>query len=383
MTTANRLRALDGIRGIAALWVVLAHLWHFYYSVHSGFLGWATNWLAYPHFAVDVFIVLSGFCLVLPTLSTEALRGTVGQFYRRRATRILPPLYVSLALSFLLLFLTARYGHRHDPISNSVIAANALLVQDWLPRFNVVNPVMWSVALELKIYLLFPLILLTRRRVGWVVTAVLAAAAGYGTIMLLRLAPGMDLMTLSAACPWYLFLFVMGCSAGYYAHQPSPERFARIAWALAGVSLAATLVMVYMNPVTAESDAVAMSAWPVEDALVGLASAAVLFLVTTDSASVLRRLFGGPFLVAIGTASYSLYLMHLPLLYVARIVINRLNFIPANDPSRLAAVAILGLPLVAAGTLALFWIVERPFLQHRPAERPRELALDAALSPAP
>jgi hypothetical protein len=75
--------------------------------------------------------------------------------------------------------------------------------------------------------------------------------------------------------------------------------------------------------------------------------------------------------------------MHMPLLYISRIVVNRLKFVPANDPSRLAAVALLGLPLVAVGTLIFFWIVERPFLQHRPAEPARELALDAALSPAP
>lgn len=69
------LTVLDGIRGVAALYVVLHHA---YYSVvgESGGMTlpaatrWATVWLTPGHYAVVVFIVLSGYCLMLPLVRT-------------------------------------------------------------------------------------------------------------------------------------------------------------------------------------------------------------------------------------------------------------------------------------------------------------------------
>ena len=96
---------LDGVRGLAALFVVLHHAWlltadHFPIAAETGLLGLLTNWLLYGHLAVDVFIVLSGFCLILPVArSGGALAGGAAGFYRRRARRILPPYFAALTIS--------------------------------------------------------------------------------------------------------------------------------------------------------------------------------------------------------------------------------------------------------------------------------------------
>ena len=97
-----RLIGLDGIRGLAALFVVLHHS---YLMAFPGFPethapAW-TGFLLYGHFAVVVFIVLSGFSLAVSPARNGWRLDSLAKFARRRAWRILPPYWP--ALLFLLL----------------------------------------------------------------------------------------------------------------------------------------------------------------------------------------------------------------------------------------------------------------------------------------
>src|SRR5437868_6523675 len=63
---------LDSLRGIAAVLVVLHHA--HYECPPTGTLGKATGWMREGHFLVTFFIILSGYCLTLPTLASGRLR---------------------------------------------------------------------------------------------------------------------------------------------------------------------------------------------------------------------------------------------------------------------------------------------------------------------
>ena len=83
---------LDGLRGLAALYVVLFHCWLL------AFPGFPRNsgpfwlgWLMYGRLAVVFFLVLSGFSLALSPARKGWQQGGVARFLRRRAWRILPP----------------------------------------------------------------------------------------------------------------------------------------------------------------------------------------------------------------------------------------------------------------------------------------------------
>ncbi|NJM58848.1 MAG: acyltransferase [Synechococcales cyanobacterium RU_4_20] len=108
-----RLHYLDGLRGIAALYVVFSHVWEMQPTELPSLWMSLSKIFQYGSFSVSVFIVLSGYCLMLPVSRSQAgsLSIKFSDFIQRRARRILPPYYAALVLSIavgLLLTLLVR-----------------------------------------------------------------------------------------------------------------------------------------------------------------------------------------------------------------------------------------------------------------------------------
>ena len=103
-----RLNHVDGLRALAALYVVLHHIW-LDGRPEDRAHDWG-SWLRHGHFAVTLFIVLSGYCLMLPVVRGDGtLRGGIVP-YLKRARRILPPYYAALGVTILLS--TFLIGHK-------------------------------------------------------------------------------------------------------------------------------------------------------------------------------------------------------------------------------------------------------------------------------
>src|SRR4051794_4018005 len=112
----GRVEWLDGVRGCAAVYVMLHHIWlaaYPHFPVNSG--PWYLGWLLYGHLGVAVFIVVSGFSLTLqPTRHGMRLPGGARGFGRRRAWRILPAYWAALAYSgIVVILLTSRLNGIH------------------------------------------------------------------------------------------------------------------------------------------------------------------------------------------------------------------------------------------------------------------------------
>jgi peptidoglycan/LPS O-acetylase OafA/YrhL len=137
----------------------------------GGLLLYLSGWLLYGHFAVSVFIVISGFCLMLPVVRGPGrIPGGPLAFLGRRARRILPPYYCALAFSLVLiaLWIGQKTGTHWDisiPVTWQDVVYNLLLVQDVFAGGKV-NHAFWSIAVEWRIYFLFPMFVFLRRRLG-------------------------------------------------------------------------------------------------------------------------------------------------------------------------------------------------------------------------
>jgi peptidoglycan/LPS O-acetylase OafA/YrhL len=308
----TKLLHLDGLRGLAALYVFAVHLYSD--TTHHPLLG--------GQWAVVVFIVLSGYCLTLPVGKDGVLRGGFRGFIARRARRILPAYYAALLLSWTMGF----HASAAAVISHIFLVHN--LSRSWI---YALDGSAWSLATEWQIYFVFALVLLpVLARYGRAMTLV-AALALAGMFFCLD-------DSLLLACPHFLFCFALGMAATWMR----PARWQT------PVSVALFAVVIAVSE--------AMPAWenghiPLMDVAVALCAMLLLAGMARDGLA--SRLFSLRPLVALGAFSYSLYLIHGP------IVLRMVTFAPW--------------PLTVFVVLVLAYIFhlvfERPFLASRPTQR--------------
>ncbi|HEX5546708.1 MAG TPA: acyltransferase family protein, partial [Ktedonobacterales bacterium] len=160
----KEIRALDGLRALAALSIVLFHVMLFLQLEYTPLSQAINHTWYYLSTGVHLFFVLSGFLLFLPyaraMLDGQRLPST-RRFYRRRALRILPAYWVCLAIMVALKFYV-----RHVPFSLGDVTAHIFLIHDSFPQFNRdYDGPFWTLAVEAQFYLLLPLLALV---VSWV-----------------------------------------------------------------------------------------------------------------------------------------------------------------------------------------------------------------------
>lgn len=372
---ALHLAFLDGIRGLAALYVVLHHIWLGTYARDTTSspcsicldAPWWTQWLRWGHLAVVVFIVVSGFSLALAPLKNGfKFPGGFVDYIHRRAVRIVPPYWVALFLSCLVaVYFTGAY-------TGVVVDARAVLAHLFLVN-NVIdsakpNGVFWSIAVEWQIYFLFPLLLLACRwlsiramLIGTVAVVVLvyALATQHERIAsLLGLAPGSlaVLAKLLYLRPHFLALFAFGVAAAHVhvRHADGPQ----LPWATLGTLLTTvTLALLWLVPTaTFERDFF----WI--DLLTGMTAAAVL-AGFAQRRSALSNLLSGSVPGWLGQSSYSLYLIHAPILEI--ILLGVLSHLTLGADARFLLALALITPVCVLAARGFWRVCELPFMRHR------------------
>jgi peptidoglycan/LPS O-acetylase OafA/YrhL len=348
------LAGLDGVRGLAALFVVVNHVFLRAfpgYPVDHAPL-WA-GWFIYGRFAVVVFIVLSGFSLALsPARQGWRLDG-VSRFARRRALRILPPYYAALALSLAVAWLIVPPPGQGMPNGQSVVV-NGLLVQN-LVSAPAPAQSFWSIAVEAQLYVLFPLLLLVVRRWGATVmvatVTLVVATVGILGPHVARL----DVFVIQSP-PDLAALFALGVvSAGIVSASA-----ARRSWPWAGLALAAAAPVLAVIGWRG-------SVWTLDhlfwvDLALGPAVACLLGALATGHPAPLLRLLDARPIRDLGASSYSLYLTHGPIVVVVyeKIVAGRVR---QGVPAFVVSLA-LAVPLTILFARVFASVFETPF-RHR------------------
>ncbi len=361
-TSSHRIEFIDGLRGLAMLWVLGFHHWIFagYAWLQVGQVH-LFNPLEYGYLGVHLFLVISGFCLAWPYCGPTAKtldQLTLKSFLKRRITRLGPAYYVVLIISFLPVVVAALV--RTGTVSSQIwldLTAHLFWVHNLSGEYLAgINAAMWSLGLEFQLYLLFPLFLLVRNRFGLVALVV--------PVVVLQLCYRHAVLPLMVDQEW--------------------TRNASIAWAVPGrmvefVAGIATATLVRSMPMATISSRVRWGAillWmacgaagmtlalkhgkmqPDVDALWGVFFAVSLFL-----GFVLewwRKLLEAKVLIFCGICAYSVYLVHHP-------IGIWLQFHFYQDESypeflRFAVMFVYPLLMIGAGW-SCYRLLERPFMQ--------------------
>lgn len=356
----DRLPFLEGLRGIAALYVVLGHICSMADpSLLAGRVSRAPEWLqtvsgvfAYGHLAVAAFIVLSGFCLQLSLfVAGDGSIHHVGRFFFRRARRILPAYYACLAISLVVAYLvTQRLPGMpfalYLPLTAENIASHVLLIHNLSPEWMYkVNGVLWSIAIEVQLYIFFPLLVLLKRRLGAWTALTLACLAAATLYLAVPNAPKLY--------PWYLALFAFGMMAAQLAYRPNLLRGPRASLAL-GITVLAAVACGFA---VREKMPLYLC-----DALLAVAVCGLIYAGAVAPDRLVIRPFALRPVVALGAFSYSLYLMHHPIQQVVYLAMPKSVVGEAGTFWYLLFVAV---PLILAGTWLFSLAFEKPFLSSR------------------
>jgi peptidoglycan/LPS O-acetylase OafA/YrhL len=370
-TSRPHLAILDGLRGLAAFYVMQYHALAYvlFDNVAIGVAGEIFFLLQQGHFGVVVFIVLSGYCLMLPAAETGRLRGGFRAFVFRRARRILPPYFLVLFLCAILLAVAVGLGVKpaSELLDARAWATHLLLVHNLDPATIIaINGPLWSVASEWQVYFVFPFILLGLWR-RWGNPGVFIGGIAIGVAL------AVVFPSIRAACPWFIGLFAMGMIAATVNFRDRIRPLVRVPFGfLAMACFFGTYGLIRVNPhwVLQQNGEIPPLVAILPDVLVG---AGCMFLILDcvrnqelGRSPVWVRVLSSKFFTTLGLFSYSLYLVHSPIQSGIATLLAK-----GPEPLRLEPVVygILLAVSVVAGAI-FFRFCERPFL-NGPSTVPR------------
>ncbi|HEY2749634.1 MAG TPA: acyltransferase [Polyangia bacterium] len=336
--------SIDTLRGVAVLAVLLCHL-PFSRELGGGmhaagnvsvFPDWLVAVLTRGHAGVNLFLVISGFCIHARFARGE--RASFLAFWRRRMRRLYPPYFVALIGTIGLAIMARRMGIHVDVRPVDLVLLVLLLQNVNGAADRIGNGPFWTLALEEQLYLLYFPLLWMRRRFGWIAT--IAAVA---------------LVTEA----WRTF-------GG--PPQLGPARW--IEWALGAVAVEAWLGVIVLpwwcRSLFIGVVALALALTTNSDGVYGIA----FFILTNAAVAAESRGHLARALAFVGVWSYSLYLTHEPVLVAAKALGLRLH-------ADVAEIAILRIVVPMLVAYAFHRLVERRFMHRRSiagADRPTSLA---------
>jgi peptidoglycan/LPS O-acetylase OafA/YrhL len=348
---------LDGLRGLAALWVLVSHT-----MILTGVPGIPV--VSWGELAVDLFMLLSGFLMAHHyVLRRErepwSARSTFTTFWLRRFFRIAPLYYLVLTAAMLLgpwigdwrdtialtWPVTATSPARYDDQGWDNILLHVTFVFGALPHYAFRTPLPdWSIGLEMSFYLAFPFLMLLVMRFGALLAGVLAITASAALMVAL---PGyFESFAMPSFLPMKLYLFFIGIWIAVLRLEGDmrPALLVSLAVLIAVVLVEKSyLAMTRIAMVGAMFYLMNNGTLPGTQALQGVIGS-------------IRKLLSSRLGKFLGDTSYGVYLLHLLLIIPIAGMLTRVpQYLDLSGPMRFA----LCLLLVAPPVYLLAWLLFR------------------------
>ncbi len=364
----GHLPALDGVRGVAILSVLLFHFVA-NTTATNPLERFVNQVLNYGSLGVDLFFALSGFLITGILYDSRSDPGYFRNFYMRRVLRIFPLYYAVLALVFFVLPLIPPFR------VPEIVDLREHQAWAWLYAVNVYLSIQggwvlghlthfWSLAVEEHFYFVWPLVvwLLGGRPRALLKVALAIAAASFAARVLASVA-GVNLVALTVLTPFQLDALCLGGFFAVWIRQPNGE--AAVRRVILPMTVVAVVVALGLHAFDAGAQARAVTL-PLRAGMLRLLLVAVLLrALTAPLTSLTSRFFRAQTLAFLGKYAYGIYVYHhfLSLYFVT----HRTEFLLADVVgSHTLAVAIQACAGIAA-SVAIAWLsyeyFEKPFLR--------------------
>lgn len=370
---SGRLPALDGLRAVGAI-AVLVH--HVGFQTAATVRSSAGGWFARMDVGVAVFFVLSGFLLFRP-FAAACARGSafpgVRRYLWRRAVRILPAYWLAMVVIFVL-----APGEKVPGASMWV--RHLTLTQIYLPHgLHRSFSQTWSLATEAVFYLLLPLIAVLTLGRQWRPVRTVARLAGMAVLTAVWLvAVGIGAVPFARCGSWfpsYAAWFAAGmvlATVHVAGDRGDLARLGQLANRAGGApvacwTLAGGLLAVGTTPLAGPRGLDVPSGGQIgfKTGLYLVIAVLVLIPAAFGPPTRARAVLGGVIFRWLGELSYGLFLWHLVVLHAVYALTGTPQF--TGDPLAMGVLTLVG-GLIAAA--ASYHLVERP-LQRRLAGRPQ------------
>lgn len=341
--------SIDILRAVAALGV-------FYYHLHLGALIArvpALSWFGYTDafgalYAVPLFFLISGYCIHLSNIKwlKANRRLPLGDYLKRRFLRIYPPYLIALLLSIFVDYIV----NPKFIMDTEDIWSHVFLLQGFsVAYFNSINVVLWTISVEFAFYLFYPFFYFLRHRYGLNRAMIFAAMVSACSIAILTVRGNLSLPQRYCA----LNIWFAWCCGAYLADKITLGQLRELSRPLYLIAYGAILLGFICFKIFPLAGFIIVEYQL--DILVW--TAPLVFLISREGWLEGKHYFIKKIMAAIGLSSYSLYLLHEPLIALKNFLAHK--YLP---PALQPAGVFTGILIIPAIAWFGYRYIEKPFM---------------------
>ncbi|EGA90834.1 acyltransferase 3 [Planococcus donghaensis MPA1U2] len=341
MKSKGRLEELDALRGLAALAVVFFH----YTTRYEELFGHEkSSYISFKYgsLGVDLFFMISGFVIFMTMLRTKSIK----EFAQKRALRLYPAYLIAVILTFILVKL---YGLEGREVSVFEGIFNLTMLQGFIPGIKHVDGAYWSLTIEITFYILIGCIIFfgLKKKIFAVLSTWLIVSFLIQEFYILTNGQIIFKFLLIYLISSYSHLFIAGVMF-YLIREKAEIKYYLI--------LIGCLINQY-----AFNDLI--------PSLVTTSFFFIFFLMINDKLNILKIKPLG----FLGAISYSLYLIHQNLGYIAINIMERNGLV-----SEIYLLIPVGISIIIATFLTFY--IERPIIKYYSIKMKRNVKIKEVIS---